>query len=136
MTFEEAMKAMRDGKKVRRKAWPNKHILYLGNCYGLLEIRISTENSDNSSLWTPSVFELAADDWEIVEEQERSALSFEEFPELTIGGGWKKCIVKYRDARRLAYAMIIGDINMERNITQDEYVTNIELHISGGKLES
>ena len=66
MTFEDAMKVMRDGKKVTRTSWPDKNMLWLGDSYGLPAIRVSAMNSDNSSLWKPTTFELAADDWEIV----------------------------------------------------------------------
>lgn len=134
MTFEKALEAMRDGKMVTRTSWPDKNMLWLGDSYGLPATRVSPMNSENSSIWKPTAFDLAADDWEIVEEKPK--ISFEELPELTIGGGWEKCIVKYRGTRRPAYATIVGDINIGQNITQDEYIALIELRISGGKLES
>lgn len=55
MRFEDALKAMRDGKPIRRKSWIKQSYIYI-------------EDIDRSAKLNAS--ELMADDWEIVEEKQ------------------------------------------------------------------
>lgn len=65
MTFEEALKAMREGKKIQRKTWDNFYIVKIPCKDALLFCydKISTTEFHLNSA------DIIADDWEIVDEQ-------------------------------------------------------------------
>lgn len=58
MKFEDALKAMRDGKRVRRREWPSEHYIHA---------------VDNSAVWHGGALysggSVLHEDWEIVREQ-------------------------------------------------------------------
>ncbi len=70
MNFGEAINAMKDGKRIRRKGWGtlwlasnNSEYIYLG---------IDNAAFDKGHPWTPSQTELMAEDWEIKPEPQKA----------------------------------------------------------------
>lgn len=61
MRFEEALAAMREGKKVRRKSWRESGFMYIKN-------GIISDDSGFNDLDAVGVENVLADDWEIYEE--------------------------------------------------------------------
>ena len=67
MNFGEAIQAMKDGKRVRRKGWD---IVWLAinNSEGrpsFIYLGIDNEAFDKGHPWTPTQTEMMAEDWEI-----------------------------------------------------------------------
>ena len=62
MKFEEVLPALRDGKKIRRKAWYEKYFIY---CEGL-----SVYKEDGVNYCFMGCDQLLCDDWEVFEEPE------------------------------------------------------------------
>lgn len=92
MRFEEAMKAMREGKEVRRKSW-DKDVLYVKinkNAYPRLGLDELVEcAADGNRIVTGfDIYSILADDWEIVEEKPHRKIVVE----CTVGGS--PCIAK------------------------------------------
>lgn len=67
MKFEDALKAMRNGKKVTRNGMQD-YELWIGSNCGTTVIYKNTINKRDSVIWTPTLFDLLADDWKIVKE--------------------------------------------------------------------
>lgn len=61
MTFEEALKAMKDGKKVRRKSWLNKSYIYFSDGNFLTDF--------GDILVSFDIKEVTSDDWEVRKEE-------------------------------------------------------------------
>lgn len=69
MTFEKALEAMRDGKKVTKKSWANKYWLWLPEeNIGTPVIYVHFVNKNTSQIWEPNAFVLADNDWEVADE--------------------------------------------------------------------
>ncbi len=66
MKFEEAMKALNEGKKVRKKCWSEDFYLYKN---GVGNVFLGNFDTKINSRYIPSNISLIKDDWEIVEEK-------------------------------------------------------------------
>lgn len=67
MNFGEALKAMKDGKRVCRKKWKNKWLAINNLKYGYpLFVYFCKDNSiDEYPVWYPSQDDMLAEDWAI-----------------------------------------------------------------------
>lgn len=57
MTFEEALKHLRKGAKVRREIWIDAYLVKVNNVIAICDIK------GNMQVWNPSVHELLERDW-------------------------------------------------------------------------
>lgn len=63
MRFEEALKAMREGKKVRRKCWGKYCYIQIEYNPSTCKVEFLNQNQNDFSLSADSVL---ADDWEVM----------------------------------------------------------------------
>jgi len=73
LTFGEAIEALKSGYKVCRKGWNGKG-MYIEYCkdkdhdFSIIEPFLLIKNVKNSfNTWVPSISDLMAEDWEVVE---------------------------------------------------------------------
>lgn len=86
MKFEEALKAMREGKKVKRAKWRNISSIWINKNNG----EICTDDKLYDRVM--SFAEITADDWEICEEIERkNVMNFEEVRKALFEGKKVRC---------------------------------------------
>lgn len=87
MKFEEALKAMREGKKVKRAKWRNISSIWIDKNNG----EICTDDKLYERIL--SFAEITADDWEICEETERkNVMNFEEARKALLKGKKVRCV--------------------------------------------
>lgn len=87
MKFEEALKAMREGKKVKRAKWKNISSIWIDKNNG----EIITDDKPYEKIM--SFAEIMADDWEIYEETKRkNVMNFEEARKALIEGKKVRCV--------------------------------------------
>lgn len=75
MNFGEAIQAMKDGKRVRRKGWTTVWLAINNLEYGRPSfIYLGVDNSayDKGHPWTPNQTEMMAEDWEIKPESQKA----------------------------------------------------------------
>ena len=74
MNFGEAIQAMKDGKRVRRKDWENDTWItvdYIASC--TTYISLGRDNSfDGHKTWIPRTDDMLAEDWEIKLEPQKA----------------------------------------------------------------
>ena len=81
MNFGEAIQAMKDGKRVRRKGWENGTWItvdYIASCQPYISpyISLGRDNSfDGHKPWYPSQEDMLAEDWEIKTEPPKRNIS-------------------------------------------------------------
>lgn len=87
MKFEEALKAMREGKKVKRAKWKNISSIWIDKNNG----EICTDDKPYEKIM--SFAEIMADDWEICKEIERkNVMNFEEARKALLEGKKVRCL--------------------------------------------
>lgn len=74
MNFGQALEALKEGKKVARKGWNGKGMWVriveaatIGNNTNILSFFIIKNISDTFNTWVPSVSDLLAEDWSVVD---------------------------------------------------------------------
>lgn len=68
MKFEEALKAMRDGKSVTRKAYNNEYLYIIENLNKEPIMFIKKKYEQRNCVATINIISILAEDWEIVDE--------------------------------------------------------------------
>lgn len=66
MKFEEAMAAMREGKKVKRGIWPEGHIEMWTDSKGKQSITRYHQSAARMFAWFPYNEDLVASDWQVI----------------------------------------------------------------------
>lgn len=79
MNFGEAIKAMKDGKRVCRKNWGNDTwitIDYIASCQPISSyISLGSNSFDGHKTWIPRMDDMLAEDWEIKTEPPKRNIS-------------------------------------------------------------
>lgn len=78
MNFGEAIQAMKDGKRVRRKGWDIVWLAINNLEYGrpsFIYLGIDNAAFDKGHPWTPTQAEMMAEDWEIKPEPPKKNIS-------------------------------------------------------------
>lgn len=79
MNFGEAIQAMKDGKRVRRKGWENDiwiTVNYIASCQTYISLG-RDYSFDGHKTWIPRPEDMLADDWEIKTEPPKRNISRE-----------------------------------------------------------
>lgn len=75
MNFGEAIQAMKDGKRVRRKGWETVWLAINNLEYGrpsFIYLGIDNAAFDKGHPWTPNQTEMMAEDWEVKTEPSKA----------------------------------------------------------------